>query len=192
MRTGNNGRFLGYLDGTAQAEEVKYRQAKLVGVWEAHSKVGPALKPLLRADEFRFENVVEDFKKKFDQTRDLTLKKGEVYRIADPALVATGKDFERALEYRSSELREHWDKTDRVKQLYRLLSKEFHDDFCKIAYELFMASTRKEVSFRKLGLKNGEIYSSPEDAPRIAAMYVISRVLQRADGRAFPIFSCRV
>lgn len=171
MRTGNNGRFLGYLDGTAQAEEVRYRQAELVGVWEANSKVGPVLKPLLRADEFHFEDVVEDFKKKFDQTRDLSLKKGEVYRIADPALVATDKDFDRALEYRSSELREHWDKTDRVKQLYRLLSKEFDDDFCKIAYELFMASTRKEVSFKKLGLKNGEVYSFSEDAPRIAAIF---------------------
>ncbi len=173
MRTGNNGRFLGYLDGTPQAEEVKYRQAHLLGLWETHPRIGPVLKPLMRSDSFRFENVVEGLKENFEYSQELALKKGEVYRITDPSQVATQTDFERAYEYRSAELREHWasEDEDAVKKLYNWLQKEFEDDFCKIAEEMVRASERKEIPFRKLGLRNGEVYSSHDDAPRIATIF---------------------
>jgi hypothetical protein len=171
MRTGNNGRFLGYLEGTPQAERVKARQKLLLRMWREHPRIGPVVRELMESNGYGFEDVVEPLKSKFDAMRVLGLQKGEVYRIVPEKSVATDEEFQRAFEYRSAELREHWERTDGVKDLYELIRKLHDDDFCLVANELVKAARDKEVSFKHLGLRSGEVYTSDKDAPRIAGIF---------------------
>ncbi|MBI3097643.1 MAG: N-6 DNA methylase [Planctomycetes bacterium] len=80
--TANNGRFLGYLEGSPQAVAILHRRRELLELWKRHSRVGPVLDELLKKHSNDFESVVEPLKGQFDWRRDLRLQKGEVYRVA--------------------------------------------------------------------------------------------------------------
>jgi len=87
MRTGNNGRFLGYLDGTEQSKKIKDRQKELLDKWNTHSDIGPVFNRLLVENDNDFESIVEPLKGQFNHTRDLELKRGEIYRIVNPSVI---------------------------------------------------------------------------------------------------------
>src|SRR5262249_2330281 len=46
MATGDNGRFLGYLEGTPQAEQIRKRQVVLESTWLADTLLGPRCRRL--------------------------------------------------------------------------------------------------------------------------------------------------
>jgi len=88
MRTANNGRFLGYLEGTEQAATIQARQKELLDKWKSQPTIKPVLDSLLKENNGEFETVVEPLKSQFDPLRDLQLKRGEIYRIVRKAGIA--------------------------------------------------------------------------------------------------------
>lgn len=84
MRTGNNGRFLGFLKDTEQAKEICYRQKELIEIWNSHSQIKLVFTKVMRENDNDFESVVETLKSQFNPARELALKRGEVYRVVDP------------------------------------------------------------------------------------------------------------
>lgn len=88
LATANNGRFLGFLAGTEQAKKILERQKELSDKWNDNSLIKPVFKALLEHYDNDFASVVEPLKSKFHQTRDLSLKKGELYKIVDPSMIA--------------------------------------------------------------------------------------------------------
>ncbi len=96
LATANNMRFLGYLDGTKQGEGVRARRHELKERWESHPKVGPVFRELLKENAGDFEAVVEPLKEKFDPTRDLGLKKTDIYRIVPRDRVAEPDEWNEA------------------------------------------------------------------------------------------------
>jgi len=132
MVTANNGRFLGYLDGTPQAEAIRSRHAQLTTSWKAHPRVGPVFTKLL--DEHRnFESVVEPLKATFDWRRDLGLRKGEVYRIVPSNLVAIESDFAKAFDFRRSQLEDLWEDSRVLSHPFEVLRQEEQGKFCGIS-----------------------------------------------------------
>jgi hypothetical protein len=171
MRTANNGRFLGYLEGTPQANEAVERRRQLSTAWEKHPRVGPIFKEILGKHNGDFESVVEHLKQQFDWRRDLGLRKGEVYRIVSASRLATQDEFERAFEFRKAELQKLWSETTEVAEWYDQLHKEHNGDFFKVYAGLVEEAVRRSMASAKLGLRSGETYDDPDDAPRIAAIY---------------------
>lgn len=88
MRTANNGRFLGYLEGTEQAKKLLNRRKELSANWNDHIKIGPIFNNLLDENDNDFESVVESLKSQFKSKEDLSLKKGEIYRIVEISEIA--------------------------------------------------------------------------------------------------------
>lgn len=171
MRTGNNGRFLTYLEGTRQAESVRRRREELTQLWKQHREIEPAFSQLLKANSGAFECTVESLKDKFDGARELGLKRGEIYRLVSKDLIATREDFMRAFEFRRIELEKHWRTSDKVSHLYAQLSKEFRDDFFRIFSDIYGLVEKKRMSPVEIGLQPGEVYTDLQYAPRIAAIY---------------------
>ena len=88
MRTSNNGRFLGYMKGTSQSAKLFERQKELFGNWKSNPQIKSILSTLLESNDNDFESVVEPLKEQFNPTRDLGLKRGEIYRVVDPDEIA--------------------------------------------------------------------------------------------------------
>jgi hypothetical protein len=88
MRTANNGRFLGYLKGTKQAEKLIERKKELLGNWKSNPQIEPVLSKLLETNGNDFKSVVEPLKEKFNPVRELGLKRGEIYRVVDSEKIA--------------------------------------------------------------------------------------------------------
>jgi hypothetical protein len=96
MRTANNGRFLGYLEGTPQAQAVLMRVKQLESEWASHPSVGPHYRRL-KQRSLDIAEVVDALKERFpgDQnwTKVLGLHRGEVYRIVPAELVHEVSDL---------------------------------------------------------------------------------------------------
>jgi len=90
MRTANNGRFLGYLEGTPQAERVLERRRALAAKWETDKRVAPVYRRL-KAKKLNFPELADALKAHFageqNWTRVLGLKRGEIYRIVPRDLI---------------------------------------------------------------------------------------------------------
>jgi hypothetical protein len=171
MRTANNGRFLGCLDGTPQAAAIRQRRDRLRRKWDKHARVGPVFRQLLAEHDDNFDATVEPLKAQFHWKNDLGLQKGEVYRIVGPEHVAREEDFARAFEFRKAELVEHWLTAPAVMDLYERVREEEGEDFFLIARGLVEAAANGAAPFTSLGLRGGERYESPESASRTAAAY---------------------
>ena len=171
MVTANNGRFLGYLDGTPRAEGIWRRREILVSNWQQHPRVGPVFRQLLSDHQNDFHATVEPLKVQFHWKDDLGLQKGEIYRIVPPESVAVPEDFDRALAFRKSELEETWSKSPIVRDYYGRLLLEEHGDFFTVFTALFASTSTRTVSLRELGLQPGESYHDPSDSPRVAAIF---------------------
>lgn len=83
IATGNNGRFLGYLEGTEKAQKILERRKELTDKWNKDARIGPKFRELMEEKENDFASVVEPLKEQFNQYRELGLKKGEVYRVVN-------------------------------------------------------------------------------------------------------------
>jgi hypothetical protein len=171
MRTANNGRFLGYLDGTPEAANIRQRREQLSGNWKGHPRVGPVFTRLLREHDGDFEATVEPLKAQFEWTRDLGLQRGEVYRIVPPQCVAGEADFARSFGFRKAELLELWSTRAAVRDIYELARKEEGEDFFRLAGALIDEAKNRSVPTDELGLRAGEHYESPETASRTSATY---------------------
>jgi hypothetical protein len=171
MRTANNGRFLGYLDGTEQAAMIRQRQEQLRRNWDKHPRVGPVFRQLLTKHENNFEATIEPLKQQFHWKNDLALQKGEIYRIVPPEYVAREEDFARAFQFRKAELEELWFKSPAVKDYYEPVRQEEDGDFFRVIRHLVDRAAKGRMPFAALGLRAGELYESPETASRTAATY---------------------
>jgi hypothetical protein len=81
MRTANNGRFLAYSEGTAQADAILKRRDDLRDLWASSSATAEAYKKLSRKHE-DFADLADAMKTQFqDWTGDLGLGRGEIYRV---------------------------------------------------------------------------------------------------------------
>lgn len=100
MRTANNGRFIGFLEGTEQAEKILERQRELSEKWNNNPSIKPVLKKLLSDNDNDFESVVEPLKSQFNPIADLGMKRGEIYRIVNSGMVANPYAWDEAKRQR--------------------------------------------------------------------------------------------
>lgn len=100
IATGNNGRYLGYLEGTIEAKKISERIKELSEKWESHSKIRPVFTKLLEENNNDFESVVEPMKEQFDQYRELGLKKGEIYRIVSPLNIVNPGEWDEKTKHK--------------------------------------------------------------------------------------------
>jgi hypothetical protein len=170
MRTGNNGRFLAYLGGTKVGSAALKRQAELESLWSRDSRVSSRLRELLDQNNGRFQSVVEQLKQEYDPTRILRLQKGEVYKVIQRKEVATQQDFSEVFEHRKKELLEQWSNTEGIKRFVKDLQVS-GNDFFQIFRALWSEVEDKQIPKKLLGVKNGELYFEPNDAPRIATIF---------------------
>ncbi len=117
LATANNARFLGYLQGTPPAEEIKVSREEWTKRWLADAEIKPVFLGLLAQnggdaakptkDVAAWEACVEPLKDKFSLVK-LGFTKSDLYRVVLPDLVATPDDFKFAWQSRKAELLKHW------------------------------------------------------------------------------------
>src|SRR5947209_2683288 len=103
MRTGNNARFLGYLSGTSQAQDIEVKRERWTRAWMSNQRIKEKFVELLNenggspnfptASGPAWEACVEPLKAQFDPRRDLGFNRTDLYRIVQPELIATEDDF---------------------------------------------------------------------------------------------------
>lgn len=117
MRTANNARFLGYLEGTPQASEVQAKREK----WSQRWLAALDIKPVFTAELVKhggdpakptkngaaWEACVELLRGRFSPER-LGFSKSDLYRIVPKELVADDSDFQFAWQQRKAELLALW------------------------------------------------------------------------------------
>lgn len=146
-----------------------------------------------------WEACVEPLKVQFDSQRNLGLRKMDLYRVVPRDLVAEQKDFEFAWRHRKGELLDLWRTEPQLAEFWgdRDLLKDSHpmprslrrtgdvtdEALCELCRELLewwerendrrrTAHPRRTIIPRdSLGLRSGEIYTAPTDAPRIATIF---------------------
>lgn len=117
MRTANNARFLGYLEGTPQANEVLAKREKWTERWLAAQDIkrvfsdelvkhgGDPAKPTKNGAVW--EACVEPLRARFSAER-LGFSKSDLYRIVPKGLVADDSDFQFTWKQRKAELLTLW------------------------------------------------------------------------------------
>jgi len=175
MRTANNGRFLGYLEGTAQAKEILRKRENWTNRWRNDDAVGPVFEKLLKgnggdpnrptANGAAWEACLEPLRDQFGNER-LGLGKGDLYRIVPLALVADKQDFAFAWTRRKAELSSLWRSDPRLEPFWQqdgLLTRGkwdpkrlreagsiTDDDFCRLCTDL-LSWVARENPKRKTG-----------------------------------------
>ncbi|MEI8079488.1 MAG: hypothetical protein WCH61_07675, partial [bacterium] len=195
MRTANNARFLGYLRDTPQADAILTKRATWTTRWLKNDAIGPRFLDLLEkaggdpakplADSAAWEATVEPLREQFSAL-ELGFGKTDLYRIVPPELVATEEDFQFTWDARREELFELWKKTpaldafwneqsladaSKARRELRKARKISAADFCALGQKLQSWLAAEKLPARLLGLRSGESYADPDDAPRIAVTY---------------------
>ena len=198
MRTANNARFLGYLQGTPQAAAITTKRDAWTRRWLADAPVKERFLELLKqhggnptcplSNPAAWEACVEPLCETFDNTR-LGFNKTGLYRIVPAALVVKEDDFAFAWQRRKQELWDLWRKTPELQDFWaetadlltgsravNLKANTVTDTaFCAVCQEaLRWLSARKPKKGNPraiLGLRSSEEYDDPSDAPRVAAIY---------------------
>jgi hypothetical protein len=196
MRTANNARFLGYLQGTKQAEEIKVSREEWTKRWLADAEIkapflhflaqngGDAAKPTRQVAAW--EACVEPLKEKFSLAK-LGFTKSELYRVVLPDLIAKADDFKFAFQSRKAELMKHWRTEPALNEFWEgdlglnFDKKELDElrqqaeisdtEFCELCQALQTWAKEKRKSGKILALRSAESYVDPTDAPRIATIY---------------------
>jgi hypothetical protein len=196
MRTANNARFLGYLQGTPQAERIKASRDEWTKRWLADAEIksvflgllakngGDAAKPT--RDVAAWETCVEPLKEKFWLVK-LGFNKTDLYRVVLPDLIATPDDFKFAWQSRKAELLKHWRKEAALKDFgegdlglnfdkakldkLRKQAEVSDKEFCELCRELQTWVKEKRKPGKILALRSAENYDDPVGAPRIATIY---------------------
>ncbi|MCI0541120.1 MAG: BREX-1 system adenine-specific DNA-methyltransferase PglX, partial [Verrucomicrobiales bacterium] len=132
MRTANNARFLGYLEGSPQAETLLGKREEWTSKWLADAKIKPVFLDLVKQnggdpnkptrDSAVWENSFEALRSRFSDAQ-LGFGRMDLYRVVPKNLVADDSDFEFAWEQRKVELLAHW----RKKELEEFGSLGTHD-----------------------------------------------------------------
>lgn len=196
MRTANNARFLGFLQGTPQAEKIKARREEWTKRWLADAEIKPVFLNLLAKnggdaakptrDVAAWEACVEPLKEKFPLVK-LGFTKSDLYRVVLPDLIATPDDFKFAWQSRKAELLKHWRKEVTLKDFWegdlglnfdkvkldklRKQADVSDKDFCELCQELQTWVKEKRKPGKILTLRSAENYDDPADAPRVATIY---------------------
>ena len=196
LATANNARFLGYLAGTPQADEIIAKREGWTKRWLADAKIKPVFLDLLKKhggnpdkptkNSAAWEACVEPLKEEFTLAQ-LGFTKSDLYRIVAPELVAKQSDFEFAWTQRKAELLKHWRTATELKDFWEgdlalgLGKEKLHKlrkptdvsdkDFCALCQELQNWADAKGGRRKALGLRSSEDYTDPADAPRIATIY---------------------
>lgn len=127
MRTANNARFLGYLEGTPPAQEILRRRVEWTAAWLTDPKIGPAFRSALlaaggdptkpTADSAAWEATVEPLRQQFRDV-ELGFGKTDLYRIVPATLVAAPEDFQFAWTQRKAFLLARWQKASGFKEFW--------------------------------------------------------------------------
>ena len=171
MRTANNGRFLGYLEGSDQAKEILTRRKELIILWNSKSELKITFCSELEKANNNFDAVVEPLKSKFDPLRTLKLKRGEIYRVVKPEWIANKNDFKEAFSYRKKELEGIWEKHPSLKNEFADLKVTYPDNFISVFKSIYAFVRKEKIPLQESGIRSGEYYSDEKDAPRIAVIY---------------------
>lgn len=127
MRTANNARFLGYLEGTPQANEVLAKREKWSERWLAVQDIravftrelakqgGDPAKPTKNGAGW--EACVEPLRARFSAER-LGFSKSDLYRIVPKGLVADDSDFRFTWKQRKAELLALWQSDPRLESFW--------------------------------------------------------------------------
>ena len=196
LATANNARFLGYLRGTSQADEIKTSRDKWTKRWLADAEIKSVLLGLLArngGDANRpiknvaaWEACVEPLKEKFSLAK-LGFTKSDLCRVVLPDLVAKPDDFKFAWQSRKAELLKLWrtdvvlkdfwegdlglnfdkGKLEKLRKQADISDKEFYE----LCQELRTWVKEKRKPWKALGLRSGESYDETADGPRIATIY---------------------
>ncbi|HZL77619.1 MAG TPA: hypothetical protein VFC17_02115 [Candidatus Limnocylindrales bacterium] len=196
MRTANNARFLGFLQGTPKADGIKASREEWTKRWLADTEIKPAFLDLLAQnggdatkptkDVAAWEVCVEPLKEKFSLVK-LGLTKSDLYRVVLPDLIATPDDFKFTWQTRKVELLKHWRTEATLKEFWEgdlgmnfdrkkldklRTQKEIPEaEFCELCQELQRWVKEKRKPGKILSLRSSESYDDPEDAPRVATIY---------------------
>jgi hypothetical protein len=113
MRTANNARFLGYLEGTPQAQVILAKREIWTRKWMRDDTVRPFFEEFLKKNggDLRrpaengpaWEACVEPLRMQFGNDR-LGISKSQLYRVVPSALLADDKDFAFSWSQRKEEL----------------------------------------------------------------------------------------
>src|ERR1700720_964558 len=127
MRTGNNAKFVGYLEGTPQAKDIEIARQRWTREWVANPKVGPIFVELLKQaggdprfplkNSAAWETSVADLRTQIP-TRELGFNRTDLYRIVPIEQVAAEDDFNFAWKERKKELVVHWKKESQLKEFW--------------------------------------------------------------------------
>ena len=119
MRTANNARFLGYLEGTPPAQEILAKREGWSRKWMEDKDIRPVFEKLLEknggdlqrptANGPAWEASIEPLRTKFGNLR-LGFIKSDLYRVVPSALLGDEDDFAFAWKRRKEELFAHWKK----------------------------------------------------------------------------------
>jgi hypothetical protein len=117
MRTADNARFLGYLEGTPQADEIESASRDWSERWMKNVKLKPRFIDALKksggnptkpaANRAAWEAAVAELRREF-APKDLGLGRMALYRIVPKNLIAQQSDFEFTWQQRKKELLAHW------------------------------------------------------------------------------------
>src|SRR6266536_153584 len=117
MRTGNNAKFIGYLEGTPQAREILRKRELWFREWFRNRRIkdefvravtdagGDPKYPTINGPAW--EAAVSELRNKFS-ARELGFSRNDLYRLVSPDQLATQDDFEHAWRARKAELLSHW------------------------------------------------------------------------------------
>ena len=199
MRTGNNARYIGFLEGTPQASTILQRREEWTAAWLQDATVKPVFVRLLHehganvnrptADGAAWEAAVDALREQFDSD-DLGFGKTALYRIIPKALVADESDFVFAWDTRRAELLKKWqgerlfddfwsgdlasggDKWAKLKKAKTVSDAAFCELLAGVrAWVASNEKSKRKARENALGLKSGEDYLTPDDCPRVAATY---------------------
>lgn len=87
LATADNSRFLGYLEGTPEANAALARRSELEKHWAKNPAIWAAFQSALD-ERGSWEQAVDDLRRRFHPQRALGLRRGEVYRIVPRGAVA--------------------------------------------------------------------------------------------------------
>ena len=117
LATANNARFLGYLEGTRQAQDIEVKSQTWSQDWMADERIRPVFVELLwqaggdpehpTTNRPAWETAVHGLRERFT-ARQLGFGRTFLFRIVPVDLVATDTDFVYAFERRKQELLDHW------------------------------------------------------------------------------------
>lgn len=196
MRTANNARFLGYLQGTPPADDILARREEWTKRWLADAEIKPVFLGLLAKNggdankptrnSAAWEACVEPLKAQFTQAK-LGFTKTDLYRIVLPDLIAKPADLEFAFSERKKELLTLWRTAKDLEDFWEAdlelgfskgIRKKLQTqadvsdkDFCELCQELQSWVKSRRKAGKALGLRSAENYTDPVDAPRIATIY---------------------